>query len=72
MMYPTKVTFSMPLLLNLEKYRFGHYYKSCGQWYLDVDNLREHQLIARLEADQSDAYDTYKDLEYVTENNQKQ
>lgn len=61
----------MPLLLNLKKYRFANYYKNCGQWYMDVETVREQQLIARLESDQSDAYDTYKDIEYITENNEE-
>lgn len=57
----------MPLLLNVKKFKFGHYYKSCGQWYLDVQDEREHQLITRLERAQVEAYDTYQDLIYVTE-----
>ena len=69
MNYPTKVTHCMPLLLNLKKYQFGHYYKNCGQWYLDVEDETESRVIASLEWYQEGTLAKYRELEYITENN---
>lgn len=59
----------MPLLLNLKKYAYAHYYLNNGQWYIDVESEIERDVIANLEWYQEGTFAKYKDLEYLTENN---
>lgn len=69
MNYPVKCTRCMPLLLNLKKYAYAHYYLNCGQWYIDVQDEREREVIAHLEAHQECTFELYRDLENLTEQN---
>lgn len=69
MNYPVKCTHCMSLLLNLKKYRFANYYKNSGQWYIDVQDERERDVIASLEWYQEGTFEKYRDLEYLTEKN---
>lgn len=71
MNYPVKCTHCMPLLLNLKKYAFAHYYLNNGQWYIDVQDERERQIINCLEWYQEGTFEKYRDLEYLTEKNPK-
>lgn len=71
MNYPVRCTHCMSLLLNLKKYAFAYYYQNCGQWYIDVQDERERDVIASLEWYQEGTFEKYRDLEYLTEKNPK-
>lgn len=62
MMYPVKVTHSISLLLNLKAYKFAHYYKNCGEWYVDAHNEMESRIIATLEYYQEGTSQAYNEL----------
>lgn len=69
MIYKVKCTHCMSLLLNLKKYRFAHFYTHNEQWYLEVQDEKERDVIASLEWYQEGTFDEYRYLEYLTEKN---
>lgn len=69
MNYPTRCTHCMMLLRNLKKYANAHFYINCEEWYIDVQDEQEQEIIASMEWHQSITLERYRELETLTENN---